>query len=59
MAEAKAKEEITKVKFEKKAKVSKVIPKKEVAMTKDYNKYGLYLGIGLVALVIISSILGS
>tara|TARA_B100001094_G_C17584292_1_gene508887 strand:- start:177 stop:356 length:180 start_codon:yes stop_codon:yes gene_type:complete len=59
MAEAKAKEEITKVKFEKKAKVSKVIPKKEVAMTKDYNKYGLYLGIGLVALVILSSILGS
>lgn len=59
MAEAKAKEEITKVKFEKKAKVSKVIPKKEIAMTKDYNKYGLYLGIGLVALVIISSILGS
>ena len=59
MAEAKANEEITKVKFEKKAKVSKVIPKKEVAMTKDYNKYGLYLGIGLVALVIISSILGS
>mgnify|MGYP000075482711 CR=1 FL=1 len=59
MAEAKAKEEITKVKFEKKAKVSKVIPKKEIAMTKDYNKYGLYLGIGLVALVILSSILGS
>ena len=59
MAEAKAKEEITKVKFEKKEKVSKVVPKKEVAMTRDYNKYGLYLGIGLVALVIISSILGS
>ena len=59
MAEAKAKEEVTKVKFEKKAKVSKVVPKKEVAMTRDYNKYGLYLGIGLVALVIISSILGS
>ena len=38
---------------------SKNIPKKEVAMTKDYNKYGLYLGIGLVALVILSSILGS
>lgn len=59
MAEAKAKEEITKVKFEKKAKVSKVVPKKEVAMTRDYNKYGLYLGIGLVALVFLSSILGS
>lgn len=43
----------------KKATVTKVVPKKEIAMTKDYNKYGLYLGIGLVALVILSSILGS
>lgn len=59
MAEAKAKEEITKVKFEKKAKVSKVVPKKEIAMTKDYNKYGLYLGIGLLALIIISSMVAS
>lgn len=59
MAEAKAKEEVTKVKFEKKAKVAKLVPKKEIAMTRDYNRYGIYLGIGLIALIIISSMVAS
>ena len=56
---AEAKEEVTKVKFEKKAKVAKLVPKKEIAMTRDYNKYGIYLGIGLIALIIISSMVAS
>ena len=52
MAEAKKK-------TAKKSTVKKVIPKKEVAMTRDNTKYGIYLGVGLLLLLIISSMVAN
>tara|TARA_R100001510_G_C7593300_1_gene162304 strand:- start:538 stop:735 length:198 start_codon:yes stop_codon:yes gene_type:complete len=52
MAEAKKK-------TAKKSTVKKVIPKREVAMTKDNTKYGMYIGAGLVLLLIISSMVAN
>jgi|TARA_R100001460_G_scaffold56368_1_gene95935 hypothetical protein len=43
----------------KKSTVKKVIPKREVAMTKDNTKYGMYIGAGLVLLLIISSMVAN
>ena len=43
----------------KKSTVKKVIPKKEVAMTRDNTKYGMYIGAGLVLLLIISSMVAN
>ena len=52
MAEAKKK-------TAKKSTVKKVIHKREVAMTQDNTKYGMYIGVGLVLLLIISSMVAN